>query len=270
MISSASARVRPPSASAVSARPSRWMAPVTTSPRPRARTAAARGGGGVSSPTAASPTAAPTAAPTSGKKTAPRATSAAPSFTSLPSGRRVRNATAPAAPRSCAAALPTGIGHSGVRERRHVGQHGERRVEEGKGERSPASLAEPKAEGEERLEPEGGEHERVPGLRREGRGDHRVAGVRREPGGDEGGGARDEAVEEDDEPTGGRAERDSDEERDLEPADGGEHGEGIAGVGVVHRERAPHDGDLARDPVGVDPRARAADELRIGRQEHGA
>src|SRR5262249_24028692 len=140
------------------------------------------------------PTAAPIAAPTTGKRTAPRATSSPSSATRPPTGIRVRNATAAAAPRTASA---TGIGHPCGLEARHVAEERERASYDRDRHRRAGPLAEPEAEIEQRLEAERIEHERVPGLRRAVRGDHRVHGGGLQPRRDERGRAGDGAVEHD-------------------------------------------------------------------------
>src|SRR5438067_747982 len=129
--------------------------------------AAASEGTTFASPNAVAPVAAPIAAPTTGKSAAPRATSRPSRTTSRPTGMRVRNATAPSE------ALATGIGYSRILEARHVVEERERTPHDRQCESGTASLAEPQAEVEERLEPERFEHQRVTGLRRAVRRDHR-------------------------------------------------------------------------------------------------
>src|SRR5690349_22852881 len=133
------ARARSPrwvKASAVSASASRCIAPVTAAPNASPTPAAASVGRTCARPNAAPATRAPTPAPTSGNAGAPRATSAPSSVTSLPTGIRVRNATA------AATALTARIGDAGRLEARHLVQDRDGALHDRDRERSPTPLAE--------------------------------------------------------------------------------------------------------------------------------
>src|SRR5215468_3034594 len=144
MIASAASRERAPSASAVSARPSRWSAPVSSAPTASAAPAATSGGTTLESPYAVPPTAAPTPAPTTGKSAAP----ARGSYDAPPTGIRVRNATA------ASSGLTTRIGDAGLVEARHVVEERDRTAHDRQRERGAAALAQAEAQVEERLEAE--------------------------------------------------------------------------------------------------------------------
>src|SRR5262249_39370667 len=162
---------------------------VSAAPKPSPTPAAANMGRTCVSPTATPAVTAPTPAPTSGKTGAPRATSAPSSTTSRPTGSLVRNATAPAT------ALRARIGDAGRLEARHLVQDRERALNDRDRKRRAASLTEPEAEIEQRLEPELLEHHLVAGLRRAVRGDHRADRCRRQPRRAQGGRAGDEPVQ---------------------------------------------------------------------------
>src|SRR5262245_48243574 len=208
MIASAASRERVPSASAVSASPSRWSAPVSSAPTARAAPAATSGGTIRASPYAVPPTAAPTPAPTTGKSAAPvRGSNEAP-----PTGIRVRNATA------ASSGLATRIGDAGLVEARHVVEERDRAAHDRQRERGAAALTEAEAQVEERLEPEPLEDERMPRLRRAVPGDHRLDGRGVDRRRDERRRAGDEAVEHDGDARGAAAEHHPGEQRDLEAA----------------------------------------------------
>ena len=172
MISSARSRVRAPSASAVSASPSRWSAPVSSAPT-RERDARRRRApaGTCTSPYAAPPTTAPIPAPTSGKSAAPRATSRVERDERRPgSASGTRRAAAPRATQRPASVTPASsklaMSFSRASELAMIGSA------------SAAPLPSPSRipKSTQRLQPERVEDERVPGLGRAVRGDHRVDG----------------------------------------------------------------------------------------------
>src|SRR4051794_21785334 len=200
---------------------------------------------------------APTPAPTRGKRTAPRATSSPVSATRT--GKRVRNAIA------ARNALTACIGNARRFERRHLTQDRERGREERQREGGAASFPEPEAEVEQWLEPELREHERMTRLRRAMRRDHRVDRRRIETRGDQRGRRGDEAVEQHHLVRLGRPEHEADEKGELASTESREDAKRIAGL-RVRGKRTAHDVDLARDTVGVEAGALAANVLRLARQ----
>src|SRR4051812_24859259 len=260
MISSARSRVAAPSASAESASASRCRAPVSTAPTASPSTAASGAVSGPDSAWTTPPTAAPIAAPTNGTSAAPRATSAASSWIRRPTGTRVRNATAAARPRSSAA----GIGDAGAGERRHLLENGDRRAEERQCKRCARSLAKPKSEVEQRLDAERVEHERVSRLRGAVGGDEHLGRRGVDGDGGERGGAGDEPVEEDDDPSPRTAEDEPGEEGDLEAT---ERSQRV--FFVVELDRSADRVDLVRQADVVQARAAAADERGVHAEERG-
>src|SRR6266511_1648921 len=253
MISSRRSRVMPPSASAVSASASKCIAPVSSAASASPSMAAANAGSGPRARSIRPPATTPTPPPTSGKSGAARATAARSNAASRPVGTRVRNAVAAA--RSSA----TRIGHLRALERRHLVQHRERRSQQRKGERRAAPLAEPQTEVEQRSEAERLQAEAVARLRREMSRDHVLDRARLDPRSDERGGRDDEPVEHHGETLLCGAQCDACEERDLEPAERGEHVDRVVAERRVDSKRALDDVDLVPYALGVESGSRPAD-----------
>ena len=193
-------------------------------------------------------TRAPIPAPTIGNSAPPRATSAASSAIHRPTGTRVRKATAAAARPQRPASVTPAPSNVAISSRIAIDAR-----RSGKRQRGAAALPEPQLEVEQRLEAEGLEHERVPGLRRAVRGDHHVGRSGLDAYGGERRGARDEPVEQG--RSAGAQPSTSPARNAISKPPSAASGSTVA-PSVLTRERAPHRVDLARDARVVEARCR--------------
>src|SRR5439155_21936991 len=248
---------RTPRPSAQSARPSWCSAPVSATMTAVARTAATPAPSVGSAATRTPAATRPTSAPTAGNQAA-----AAP----IPSGRSrtgsgatVRKASASAAPATArrtpaigasvvsaiSRVVACGGGHlaspldAGLLEGRHLGVQGACGRDDRQREQRARRLAEAKAQVEQRLEPELGEHELVSGLGGAVAGDDRLADRRVQARRRERGDADGEAVEDGGQPAARRLGRRAGQRGELEPADREQR--------LARRERRPVAGDRRGD-----------------------